>query len=45
MKILNVSFSELKLCLIFTFPEAVESLTYNEKFLLVLQEQKRKSIA
>lgn len=43
-KILNVSFSELRLCLIFTFHEAVEGLTCNEQLLLVLSGQKRKSI-
>lgn len=41
MEILNVSFSELRLCLIFTFYEAVEGLTCNEQFLLVLSGQKR----
>lgn len=42
---LNVSFSELVLCLIFIFLEAIEGFPCNEQFLLVLSGQKRKSIA
>lgn len=45
VEILNVSFSELGLYLIFTFPEAVGGFTCNEQLLLVLSGQKRKSIA
>lgn len=44
MEILNVSVSELGLCLIFIFPEAVEGLIRNEQSLFVLREQKRKRI-
>lgn len=43
MEILNVFFKS-RLYLIFTFPEAIEGLTYSEQFLLVLSGQKRKSI-
>lgn len=44
MEMLNVSVSELGLCLIFIFPKAVEGLIRNEQFLFVLREQKRKRI-
>lgn len=45
VEILNVSFSELVLCLIFIFLETIEGFPCNEQFLLVLSGQKRKSIA
>lgn len=41
MEILNVSVSEQGLCLILTFPEAVEGRIRDEQFLLVLSGQKK----
>lgn len=37
----ELSFSELRLYVIFTFPEGIEDLTCNEQFVLVLSGQKR----